>query len=64
MSVEVKPQGAALERTLHRDFYLSDALFGLERERISGGSGSAPAGRRSWRAPATTSPARSRGRAC
>jgi Rieske 2Fe-2S family protein len=26
--------GAALERTLHRDFYLSDRLFTVERERI------------------------------
>jgi glycine betaine catabolism A len=34
MSVEVRPPGAALERTLHRDFYLSDEVFGLERERI------------------------------
>ena len=26
--------GGALERTLHRDYYLSDHIFALERERI------------------------------
>jgi Rieske 2Fe-2S family protein len=34
VSVELRPTGTALERTLHRDFYLSDQLFALERERI------------------------------
>jgi glycine betaine catabolism A len=34
VSVEVRPSGAALERTLHRDYYLSDQVFALERERI------------------------------
>ena len=34
MSVEARPSGTALERTLHRDYYLSDQLFALERERI------------------------------
>ena len=34
MSVDLRPSGTALERTLHRDYYLSDQLFALERERI------------------------------
>jgi Rieske 2Fe-2S family protein len=34
VSVEVRPSGAGLERTLHRDYYLSDQVFALERERI------------------------------
>jgi glycine betaine catabolism A len=34
VSVEARPSGTALERTLHRDYYLSDRLFALERERI------------------------------
>ena len=34
MSAEARPTGTALERTLHRDYYLSDQLFALERERI------------------------------
>jgi len=34
VSVEVRPPGTALERTLHRDYYLSDQVFALERERI------------------------------
>ena len=34
MSTEARPEGAKLERTLHRDYYLSDGLFALERERI------------------------------
>jgi Rieske 2Fe-2S family protein len=33
MSAEARP-GAGLERTLHRDHYLTDRLFDLERERI------------------------------
>jgi Rieske 2Fe-2S family protein len=31
--VDPRPSGTALERTLHRDYYLSDQLFALERER-------------------------------
>jgi len=34
VSVDALRPGAALERTLHRDHYLSDQLFALERERI------------------------------
>jgi Rieske 2Fe-2S family protein len=34
MSVDLGPPGTALERTLHRDYYLSDRLFALEQERI------------------------------
>ena len=34
MSVDIRPAGTALERTLHRDYYLTDRLFALERERI------------------------------
>jgi Rieske 2Fe-2S family protein len=34
MSLDVRPPGSALERTLHRDYYLTDRLFSLERERI------------------------------
>jgi Rieske 2Fe-2S family protein len=34
VSVDARRPGAALERTLHRDHYLSDQLFALERERI------------------------------
>ena len=34
MSTRAGQEGAALERTLHRDFYLSDELFALEKERI------------------------------
>jgi len=34
VSVEARPSGTALERTLHRDYYLSDQVFALERERI------------------------------
>ena len=34
MSGGPQPPGAALERTLHRDYYLTDRLFALERERI------------------------------
>ena len=34
MSVDLRPSGTALERTLHRDYYLSEQLFALERERI------------------------------
>jgi Rieske 2Fe-2S family protein len=34
VSSEVRPPGTALERTLHRDYYLSDQVFALERERI------------------------------
>ena len=34
MSLEVRPSGTALQRTLHRDYYLSDQVFALERERI------------------------------
>ena len=34
MSVEARGPGAGLERTLHRDYYLSGRLFQLERERI------------------------------
>ncbi len=34
MSVDIRPPGAGLERTLHRDYYLSERIFGLERERI------------------------------
>jgi Rieske 2Fe-2S family protein len=34
VSVDERRPGAALERTLHRDHYLSDQLFALERERI------------------------------
>lgn len=34
MSANSRPPGGALERTLHRDYYLSDRLFALERERI------------------------------
>ena len=34
MSVDTRPPGSALERTLHRDYYLSDRIFELERERI------------------------------
>ena len=34
MSVDTRPPGSALERTLHRDYYLSDRVFDLERERI------------------------------
>jgi hypothetical protein len=38
-----------LERTLHRDYYLSE-IFRLERERIFARSGSAWAGKRRSRA--------------
>jgi len=34
MTVDRPRPGSALERTLHRDFYLSQDLFALERERI------------------------------
>ncbi len=34
MSVDLRQPGTGLERTLHRDYYLSDQLFALERERI------------------------------
>jgi glycine betaine catabolism A len=34
VSVEARPGGQALKRTLHRDFYLADHVFRLERERI------------------------------
>ena len=34
MSGDLRPSGTALERTLHRDYYLSEQLFALERERI------------------------------
>jgi glycine betaine catabolism A len=34
MSVELRSTGAALERTLHRDYYLSEPIFALERERL------------------------------
>jgi glycine betaine catabolism A len=34
VSTETPPSGAPLERTLHRDYYLSDQVFALERERI------------------------------
>jgi Rieske 2Fe-2S family protein len=34
LSVEGRAAGQGLERTLHRDFYLADPLFQLERERI------------------------------
>ena len=34
MSADPRPPGSALEPTLHRDHYLSDRLFALERERI------------------------------
>ncbi len=34
MSTEARPEGAKLEQTLDRDYYLSDGLFALERERI------------------------------
>jgi Rieske 2Fe-2S family protein len=34
VSAEARPSATALERTLHRDYYLSDQVFALERERI------------------------------
>jgi Rieske 2Fe-2S family protein len=34
MSADEPPTVAQLERTLHRDYYLSDRIFALERERI------------------------------
>jgi hypothetical protein len=34
MSPEPRPPGTALEPTLDRDYYLSDAIFERERERI------------------------------
>ena len=34
MSPDRPPPGTALERTLHRDYYLSDQVYALERERI------------------------------
>ena len=34
MGGDLRPSGTALERTLHRDYYLSEQLFALERERI------------------------------
>ena len=34
MSVDMRGIGARLERTLHRDYYLTDRVFALERERI------------------------------
>ncbi|MGH7528021.1 MAG: aromatic ring-hydroxylating oxygenase subunit alpha [Gemmatimonadales bacterium] len=34
MSGDIRPPGTALERTLHRDFYLSEEIFVREKERI------------------------------
>ena len=34
MSLEGRPAGAGLERTLHRDYYFSEEIFARERERI------------------------------